>query len=153
MLEKKSSDRRIGVWASLQETSDGFALQLTMSVDSWRVWPKDPISSLKDLRKGTELNRNRDMNWVRMLEKKSSDRRIGVWASLQETSDGFALQLTRGRLGFDALNLCDLLLLAVDLDLDVRAILRGHESLSASLKLATTRSASGRASNSAYCVA
>uniref|UniRef100_UPI0035B4E252 peptidase U32 family protein n=1 Tax=Hylemonella sp. TaxID=2066020 RepID=UPI0035B4E252 len=65
-----------------------------MSVDSWRVWPKDPISSLKDLRKGTELNRNRDMNWVRMLEKKSSDRRIGVWASLQETSDGFALQLT-----------------------------------------------------------
>lgn len=65
-----------------------------MSVDSWRVWPKDPISSLKDLRKGTELNRNRDMNWVRMLEKKSSDRRIGVWASLQETADGFALQLT-----------------------------------------------------------
>ncbi len=65
-----------------------------MSVDSWRVWPKDPISSLKDLRKGTELNRNRDMNWVRMLEKKSSDRRISVWASLQETADGFALQLT-----------------------------------------------------------
>jgi collagenase-like PrtC family protease len=65
-----------------------------LSVDSWRVWPKDPISSLKDLRKGTELNRNRDMNWVRMLEKKSSDRRIGVWASLQETADGFALQLT-----------------------------------------------------------
>jgi collagenase-like PrtC family protease len=65
-----------------------------MSVDSWRVWPKDPISSLKDLRKGTELNRNRDMNWVRMLEKKSSDRRIGVWASLQEATDGFVLQLT-----------------------------------------------------------
>jgi putative protease len=65
-----------------------------MSVDSWRVWPKDPISSLKDLRKGTELNRNRDMNWVRMLEKKSSERRIGVWAQLKETVSGFALQLT-----------------------------------------------------------
>jgi putative protease len=34
------------------------------------------------------------MNWVRMLEKKSSDRRIGVWARLDETSSGFALTLT-----------------------------------------------------------
>ena len=65
-----------------------------LTVDQWRVYPKDPISSFKDLRKGTELNRNRDMNWVRMLEKKSSERRIGVWARLEETADGFALQLT-----------------------------------------------------------
>jgi putative protease len=65
-----------------------------MSVDCWRVWPKDPIAGLKDLRKGTELNRNRDMNWVRMLEKKSSERRIGVWARLEESDDGFVLQLT-----------------------------------------------------------
>jgi 23S rRNA 5-hydroxycytidine C2501 synthase len=65
-----------------------------LSVDQWRVWPKDPIAGLKDLRKGTELNRNRDMNWVRMLEKKSSDRRIGVWVRLKETADGFELQLT-----------------------------------------------------------
>ena len=65
-----------------------------MSVDSWRVWPKDPIAGLKDLRKGTELNRNRDMNWVRMLEKKSSERRIGVWARLEETSEGYTLLLT-----------------------------------------------------------
>jgi putative protease len=34
------------------------------------------------------------MNWVRMLEKKSSDRRIGVWVRLDETAEGFALQLT-----------------------------------------------------------
>ncbi|MBX9871462.1 MAG: U32 family peptidase [Burkholderiaceae bacterium] len=65
-----------------------------MSVDSWRVWPKDPIAGLKDLRKGTELNRNRDMNWVRMLEKKSSERRIGVWVRLEETPEGYALLLT-----------------------------------------------------------
>ena len=65
-----------------------------MSVDQWRVYPKDPIAGLKDLRKGTELNRNRDMNWVRMLEKKSSERRIGIWAKLEEAANGYALQLT-----------------------------------------------------------
>lgn len=60
----------------------------------WRAWPKDPIAGMKDLRKGTRINRNRDMDWVRVLEKKSSDRRIGVWATLAETADGFALRLT-----------------------------------------------------------
>ncbi len=60
----------------------------------WRVFPKDPMEGFKDLRKGTEVNRNRDMAWVRTLEKKSSDRRIGLWAQLAETADGFALTLT-----------------------------------------------------------
>lgn len=61
---------------------------------AWRVFPKDPIAGMKDLRKGTQVNRNRDMDWVRVLEKKSSDRRIGVWATFAETPDGFALRLT-----------------------------------------------------------
>ena len=60
----------------------------------WRVFPKDPMEGFKDLRKGTEVNRNRDMDWVRTLEKKSSDRRIGLWAQFAETDDGFALTLT-----------------------------------------------------------
>lgn len=60
----------------------------------WRVFPKDPIAGLRDLRKGTSLNRNRDMDWVRTLEKKSSDRRIGTWVALAESPDGFALTLT-----------------------------------------------------------
>lgn len=60
----------------------------------WRVFPKDPVAGFKDLRKGLEINRNRDMNWVRMLDKKSSDRRIGLWAEFVESSDGFALTLT-----------------------------------------------------------
>ncbi|MEY2617395.1 MAG: hypothetical protein RL522_397 [Pseudomonadota bacterium] len=60
----------------------------------WRVFPKDPITGMRDLRKGTRLNRNRDMSWVRQLEKKSSERRIGVWAELSETPEGFALTLT-----------------------------------------------------------
>ncbi len=64
------------------------------AVGRWKVFPKDPMAGFKDLRKGTEVNRNRDMDWVRTLEKKSSDRRIGVWARLGETPDGLELQLT-----------------------------------------------------------
>ena len=60
----------------------------------WRVYPKDPVADLKDLRKGLEINRNRDMDWVRMLEKKSSERRVGLWAQLAQTPDGFELTLT-----------------------------------------------------------
>lgn len=65
-----------------------------LAVDQWRVYPKDPMDGFKDLRRGTEVNRNRDMNWVRMLEKKSSDRRMGVWVRLEETAKGLALTLT-----------------------------------------------------------
>jgi 23S rRNA 5-hydroxycytidine C2501 synthase len=61
---------------------------------AWRVFPKDPIATYKDLRKGLEVNRNRDMDWVRLMEKKSSERRINLWAKLSETPQGFALQLT-----------------------------------------------------------
>ncbi|MEN9436115.1 MAG: hypothetical protein RIR09_770 [Pseudomonadota bacterium] len=60
----------------------------------WRVFPKDPIAGLKDLRKGLEVNRNRDVDWVRVLERKSSDRRIGVWARLSESAAGMTLTLT-----------------------------------------------------------
>ena len=60
----------------------------------WRVFPKDDMAGLKDLRKGTQINRNRDMNWVRVLDKKSSDRRIGVWAKLCTTPRGIALTYT-----------------------------------------------------------
>jgi collagenase-like PrtC family protease len=60
---------------------------------TWRVFPKDPMTSFKDLRAGTLVNRNRDMNWTRMLDKPSSERRIGVWMRLEETIDGFSLTL------------------------------------------------------------
>ncbi len=61
---------------------------------TWRVYPKDALAALKDLRKGTEVNRNRDVDWVRVLERKSSDRRIGVWARLAESPAGMTLTLT-----------------------------------------------------------
>jgi putative protease len=62
--------------------------------DRWRVFPKDPMEGFKDLRRGTEINRNRDMDWVRILDKKSSDRRIGVWGSLALAGDTLSLTLT-----------------------------------------------------------
>jgi putative protease len=60
----------------------------------WRVRPKDRVAELKDLRVGVEINRNRDMSWQRVLDKKSAERRIGVWLNLSETDDGFALSVT-----------------------------------------------------------
>jgi len=60
----------------------------------WRVFPKDAISGLKNLRKGVEVNRNRDVHWTRALEKKSSDRRMGVWATLAESPSGIVLTVT-----------------------------------------------------------
>ena len=60
----------------------------------WRVFPKDPIAGFKDLRKGTQVNRNRDMDWVRRMEKPSSVRRVHLWAELGDSANGLALTLT-----------------------------------------------------------
>ena len=46
--------------------------------EGWRVYPNESIASCKDLRPGTEVHRNRDMAWDRLLSRKSSDRRIGL---------------------------------------------------------------------------
>lgn len=61
---------------------------------SWRVFPKDELAGLKDLRKGVEVNRNRDVDWLHVLAKKSSDRRIQVWAHLADNPSGITLTLT-----------------------------------------------------------
>src|SRR5450830_113979 len=82
----------------LQKELVGLAINRAESLNAakgrWRVFPKDALSDLKDLRKGVEVNRNRDTEWVRGLEKKSSDRRIGVWLQLADTPQGMALTLT-----------------------------------------------------------
>lgn len=65
-----------------------------LSAGRWRVVPKDPIAELRHLKIGTELNRNRDMNWQRLMDKKSAERRIDVRLRLDETADGIALNLT-----------------------------------------------------------
>jgi putative protease len=82
----------------LQKELAGLAINRAEAVNAakgrWRVFPKDALSGLKDLRKGVEVNRNRDVDWVRVLEKKSSERRIAVWATLDHTPGGLALTLT-----------------------------------------------------------
>ena len=60
----------------------------------WQVWPKDPMAGFKDLKRGTTVNRNRSMAWVRTLEKPSAERRIGVWVSLADSPAGLTLTLT-----------------------------------------------------------
>jgi putative protease len=65
-----------------------------MASKRWKVVPKDPIAGLRHLKAGTEINRNRDMDWVRGLEKKSAERRIDVKLNLAETADGLALSLS-----------------------------------------------------------
>ena len=66
----------------------------SLGAGAWRVFPKDPMTKLHDLRKGTVINRNRSMDWVRTLEKKSAERRIGVWLTLTETPGGLQLTAT-----------------------------------------------------------
>lgn len=61
---------------------------------TWRVFPKDAIASLPDLRRGVAVNRNRDVNWTRLMDKSSSVRRIPIWVQLNETEDGFVLEVT-----------------------------------------------------------
>jgi putative protease len=60
---------------------------------AWRVVPNEPVEALKDLRVDTLLNRNRDMNWERVLARRSSQRRIAVRIHFHETRTGFALEL------------------------------------------------------------
>ena len=60
----------------------------------WRIHPKDAMTSLKDLRPGTVVNRNRSMAWVRALERPSADRRIPLWVQLRAQGDALCLTLT-----------------------------------------------------------
>ncbi|HEU5293993.1 MAG TPA: U32 family peptidase, partial [Burkholderiaceae bacterium] len=59
----------------------------------WRVVPNEAIASLKGLRAGTALHRNRDTAWDRQLAHKTAERRIGVTLRLRETAVGFALDI------------------------------------------------------------
>jgi 23S rRNA 5-hydroxycytidine C2501 synthase len=65
---------------------------------AWRVWPnlhpKVPVATLKDLRKGLAVSRNRDMAWERLLDKPSAQRLIAVDLQLLDTRGGFELHIT-----------------------------------------------------------
>ena len=55
----------------------------------WRITPQQArglsVHDLKDLRRDTAINRNRDMAWERLLAKPSADRRIALDITLAQT--------------------------------------------------------------------
>jgi len=81
----------------LQQELTGLAINRAEAVDAargrWRVFPKDALATLKDLRRGVQVNRNRDAHWHKALDKRSSQRLISVWAELQVLPDALRLTL------------------------------------------------------------
>jgi collagenase-like PrtC family protease len=59
-----------------------------------RLFPNEMPDDPEGFKPGTEIHRNRDQAFERLLEKESAERRIGVTVDLTETADGFALTLT-----------------------------------------------------------
>ncbi|MEY2654451.1 MAG: hypothetical protein RLZZ524_1479, partial [Pseudomonadota bacterium] len=84
-------------YQDLQGELVGLPINTAVAVDAarrlWRVVPKDPLPSYKDLRRDLALRRNRDMAWDRLLDKPSAERRIGLWMTLSDRDDGLALTL------------------------------------------------------------
>ncbi|HEX8606941.1 MAG TPA: U32 family peptidase [Pseudoduganella sp.] len=60
----------------------------------WRVFPNEPMSALTGLKPGIEIHRNRDHQWEATLNKKSSERKVGVQLVLSEQADGLTLTIT-----------------------------------------------------------
>jgi collagenase-like PrtC family protease len=77
----------------------GMRLNLAEAISSgYRLSPSLSDGRLPaDLVVGTPIYRNHDQAFERLLEKKSAERRIPVHLRLEETSEGFALQITDDR--------------------------------------------------------
>jgi putative protease len=50
----------------------------------WRVFPNEQISALPGLKVGMTIMRNRDHHWEGALNKKSSERKVGLHLTLSE---------------------------------------------------------------------
>jgi putative protease len=87
-------------WWDLQGELQGVPVNVAQPLGGhgWRVFPNlppgTPLSTLKDLRRGTALSRNRDMAWDRLLSRPSAERLITLDLYLSDTPDGFALDIT-----------------------------------------------------------
>jgi len=92
-------------WLDLQKELVGMqanvVTRLPGAANRWRVMPNQPMSELKDIRSKPQLHRNRDMQWDRLLERKSAERLIGVWMTLTDIAGGLRLSVTDAR-GFEA---------------------------------------------------
>lgn len=71
----------------------GLRVNTVQALDKYtqRLFPNEMPA---DIRNNTQLYRNRDHAFMRLLEKDSATRKIAVDAMLYETGDGFALTLT-----------------------------------------------------------
>jgi putative protease len=58
-----------------------------------RLFPNEMPEDAEGFKVGTEIHRNRDQAFERLLEKDSAERRIDVTVELGETADGFRLTL------------------------------------------------------------
>lgn len=58
-----------------------------------RLFPNEMPDDPEGFKPGTDIHRNRDQAFERLLEKQSAARHIGVGVELGETADGFALTL------------------------------------------------------------
>jgi collagenase-like PrtC family protease len=85
-------------WLDLQKELVGMqanvVARLPGAANRWRIEPNQPIAELKDLRAKPQLHRNRDMQWDRLLERKSADRLIGAWLTLADMAGGLRLTVT-----------------------------------------------------------
>ncbi len=81
-------------WWDLQGELQGVPVNVVQALGGagWRLFPNAPVATLKDLRRGATISRNRDRAWGRVLEKQSAERLIGVRLRWTDTADGFALE-------------------------------------------------------------
>jgi collagenase-like PrtC family protease len=82
----------------------GLRVNTVQAIDKYtqRLFPNEMPT---DIRNNTQLYRNRDHAFMRLLEKESATRKIALDAVLYETRDGFALTLTDEQ-GFSATAQC-----------------------------------------------
>ena len=60
----------------------------------WRVFPNEPMATLEGLKVGTAISRNRDHAWEQALTRKSAERYVDVWLTLQDNNNGLLLTAT-----------------------------------------------------------
>ncbi|MCU0934240.1 MAG: DUF3656 domain-containing protein [Thiobacillaceae bacterium] len=62
-------------------------------LQTWRIFPNEPLAALPGLKPGVSIHRNRDHAWEQALARPSAARHITLRAVLRETDTGFALAL------------------------------------------------------------
>lgn len=60
---------------------------------TWRIEPNEAVATLRDLREATPICRNRDRQWLNMLEGRTAQRKIGVDWKLSEDGSGLLLHV------------------------------------------------------------